>query len=77
MNQERARRLAIAIIDEFEDLLAEKDILIPSADREGREEEACIYGSEYWRLEDTFTDMLAKALKKERKRVRERMQRKA
>jgi hypothetical protein len=77
MNQERARRLAIAIIDEFEDLLAEKDILIPSADRQGREEEACIYGSEYWRLEDTITDMLAKALKKERKRARERMKGKA
>jgi hypothetical protein len=73
MNQERARQLAITIIDEFEDLLAEKDITIPSADREGREEEACIYGSEYWRLEDTITDMLAKALKKERKRARERM----
>jgi hypothetical protein len=73
MNQERARRLAIAIIDEFEDLLAEKDILIPSADRQGREEEACIYGSEYWRLEDTITDVLAKALRKERKRARERM----
>jgi hypothetical protein len=38
--------------NEFEDLLDEKDIMVPSADREGRPEEACLYGSEYYALED-------------------------
>jgi len=32
--------------------------MTPSADREGRKEEACIYGSEYYELEDTITDIL-------------------
>jgi len=44
MNEETARELASAIIGDFEELLAEHNIVIPSADREGREEEACIYG---------------------------------
>jgi hypothetical protein len=34
-----------------ESLLAEKGIMLPSADREGRPEEACLYGSEYYALE--------------------------
>jgi hypothetical protein len=42
MEEEEARELAIAIIDEFEELLAEHGIMVPSEDREGREEEACI-----------------------------------
>ena len=39
MNDEKAREVAIRILDE---LLAAKDIKIPSDDREGREEEACL-----------------------------------
>ena len=58
MNANKARRIAIEVLDEFEELLDEKGILIPSDDREGREEEACLYGTEYYRLEDTITDML-------------------
>ena len=60
MNEETAREVAIQIIDEFEELLAEKNVMIPSDDREGREEEACIYGSEYYHLEDAITDILVK-----------------
>ena len=30
------------IVDEFEDLLAEKGIMVPSKDWEGGEEEACL-----------------------------------
>ena len=52
------RQLAIAILDEFEDLLAEKNVMIPSDDREGREEEACLYGTEYYELEDAGRDIL-------------------
>ena len=52
------RQLAIAILDEFEELLAAKGIKVPSDDREGREEEACLYGCEYYELEDAVTDIL-------------------
>lgn len=52
------REVAIRIVDEFEDLLADKDILVPSADREGRPEEACLYGSEYYALEDGVVGIL-------------------
>ena len=38
----------------------EKDITIPSADREGGEEEARLYGTEYYLLEDAITDILVK-----------------
>jgi len=58
MKEEQARRIAIQILDEFEEMLAGKGIKIPSNDREGREEEACIYGCEYYELEDTIVDIL-------------------
>jgi hypothetical protein len=58
MNASKARRVAIDILDEFEEMLVRKGIMIPSEDREGREEEACIYGTEYYELEDAITDIL-------------------
>ena len=57
MNEEKAREIAIQILDEFEELLAAKGIVVPSDDREGREEEACFYGTEYYELEDVVTDI--------------------
>ena len=60
MNEQEARDLAFTIIQDFEELLAEYDIMIPSADCEGREEEACIYGTEYYLLEDAMTGVLVK-----------------
>jgi len=58
MDEEKAKEIAIRICDDFEDLLDEKNILIPSADRKGLRREACLYGEEYWRMEDAITDML-------------------
>jgi hypothetical protein len=58
MNEERARAVAIRIIDEFEELLAEKGIMVPSKDREGGEEEACLYGTEYYALEDAVVGVV-------------------
>jgi len=58
MKANKARRVAIEIMDEFEELLGRKGIMIPSEDREGRKEEACIYGTEYYELEDVITDIL-------------------
>lgn len=52
---EEKRRIAIDILAEFEELLNEHNIKIPSEDREGNEEEACLYGSEYYQLEDSIT----------------------
>ena len=44
---------------EFEDLLHEKDVMIPSSDMEGHGGEARLYGSEYYRLEDAMPGILA------------------
>ena len=38
--------------------MAAKGIMIRSQDREGREEEACLYGTEYYELEDAVTGIL-------------------
>ena len=54
----RNRELAIQIIERFETLLEEKGIKIPSKDREGNDTESCIYGTEYYRLEDEITEIL-------------------
>ncbi len=54
------RKVAIKIIDEFEKLLDRYNIKLPSRDREGNEEEAAIYGTEYFELEDKITDILDK-----------------
>jgi len=58
MDEEQARDWAFAVIGEFEELLDRHHIRIPSRDREGWEEEACIYGSEYYELEDAIVDLL-------------------
>jgi hypothetical protein len=65
MDEDRAREIAIRILDEFEELLAAKDIKIPSGDREGRKEEACLYGSEYYDLEDAIVGILVEETHKE------------
>ena len=59
------REVAIRIVDEFEELLAEKDIMVPSRDREGVEEEACLYGSEYYALEDAVVGVLMGGCRRE------------
>jgi hypothetical protein len=70
MNAEKARELAFHILEEFEDMLASKGILIPSEDREGWPEEACIYGTEYYLLEDAITELLVKATRLVRRKGR-------
>ncbi len=46
------------IIDEFEELLIENNIKIPNKDRKGTEDEACIYGMQYYELEDSILNIL-------------------
>lgn len=52
------RKLAIKIIDEFEALLSKYEIKLPNEEREENENEACIYGSDYYELEDKITELL-------------------
>ena len=54
------REYAIGIMNIFENLLDEKDIDIPSEDRNGDECEARIFGTEYADLEDKITELLIK-----------------
>ena len=54
------KRLAIQIIDDFEQLLDQKNIKIPNIDRKGNEDEACIYGSDYYNLEDSIIEILSR-----------------
>ena len=60
------REIAIQILDLFEDLLADNGIYIPDDDREGGEDEACIYGTTYYDLEDDICDILQKYINEER-----------
>lgn len=53
-----ARETAIEIIEQFEDMLDSYNITLPSKDREGGEEEARIYGTEYYILEDAITEII-------------------
>ena len=72
---EKERRIAIEILDEFEELLAEKGIKIPSNDREADvENETCLYGTEYYDLEDEITDILKREFRKKRGGRRDKMQ---
>ena len=54
----KTRGIAVMILDIFEDTLADKGIVIPDDEREGDEDEACIYGSTYYELEDAITELL-------------------
>jgi hypothetical protein len=54
MNEEKAREIAVCILEEVERLLASKGIKVPLEDREGGEEETCLYGAEYYGLEDSI-----------------------
>lgn len=54
----KTRGIAIMILDIFEGMLADKGIMIPDEDREGDEDEACLYGSTYYELEDAITELL-------------------
>lgn len=58
MEEVHARETAHRILEEFEDLLTEKGIMVPSADRAGDPDEARLFGMEYSRMEETIVDIL-------------------
>jgi len=60
VREETLAKVAFEIIGEFEALLSDKGIKIPNSEREaGRaDEEACIFGADYYRLEEAVKDVL-------------------
>lgn len=52
------RNISTIICDMFENLLEEHNITIPNNEREGECDEARIFGSDYFNLEDDITDVL-------------------
>ncbi len=63
---EKSRETAIEILAEFEELLDKKGIKIPSKDRTGEKEEACLFGTEYYTIEDKITEILEKRFIKQK-----------
>jgi len=59
MDEEAARKIAMQILDEFEDLLTDKNIKIPSDDREGDADEAGLFGREHSRLQEAIVGILS------------------
>ena len=57
---EKKRKIAIDILNEFEELLDYHEIDIPDEDREGNPIEARLFGKNWYTLEDKITDILEK-----------------
>lgn len=55
---EKYREVASTIIDEFEKILNKHKIKLLNEEREEKENEACIYGSDYYNLEDKIVEIL-------------------
>lgn len=55
---EKNRQTAILILDIFEQLLDKYDIMIPDEHRMGEDDEACLFGANYYALEDEITNLL-------------------
>lgn len=55
---EENRKIAIEIINKFEELLSKYNIKLPNEERTGDENEACIYGDDYYDLEDEIIELL-------------------
>jgi len=52
------RKIAINVLSKFEEFLDNHDITIPSSDRTGEKGEARLFGSEYYELEDSITEII-------------------
>ena len=57
----KSRKLAIDVLDEFEELLATHNVKIPDSNREGEKYEACLYGGAYYALEDKLVELIEDA----------------
>ena len=54
----KTRGITIMILQIFEEILSDKGIMIPDENREGEDDEACLFGSTYYELEDRITELL-------------------
>ena len=61
---EGAIEVAAEVVRTFEELLSRKEIKIPSRDREGDEDEACLFGPEYRELEERVLEILSGAVER-------------
>lgn len=59
-NSNKIKNVAVDIINQFEHLLSKNNIIIPNEDREGNNDEACIYGKDYYDLENYIINVLKK-----------------
>ena len=59
MDREKKVEIAFSIISEFEEYLDEHDITIPSRDRIGDPDEARIFGTEYYDIEEAVIDIIS------------------
>lgn len=59
-NNNKTKEVAADIINQFEELLLKNNIIIPNENREGNDDEACIYGKDYYDLEDYIINVLKK-----------------
>lgn len=59
---DKNRQLAIEIIEKFENLLEKHNIQLPNEERQQDQSEACIYGRDYFDLEDEITELLENKL---------------
>ncbi|MEE0872090.1 MAG: helix-turn-helix domain-containing protein [Ruminococcus sp.] len=55
---ERNTQYAARIIDIFEEVLKEKNIMIPDKWRNGNDDESCIYGETYYKIEYAISAFL-------------------
>lgn len=58
MEKINAREWVAAICDTVEDMLSEYDIKIPDEERNGEENEACLYGRSYEIVADSVQNIL-------------------
>lgn len=57
-NVGKTRGIAILILEMVEEMLSEKGVVIPDEDRNGADEEACLYGTTYSNLENKIVELL-------------------
>jgi len=52
------QEFAAEILEIFEEKLEELNVTLPNSDREGKDDEARIFGSDYYDLEDKVAELL-------------------
>lgn len=64
-NEVQIRDIAIDICSAVEEFLEKYNITIPSNDRTGSDDEARLFGTEYYEFEDAVINVLKKSIEKQ------------